>query len=523
MRVADFGRSNKNLPSRIPKSLCATTAAMSSSSSSAPLSGAMLLETLGGGAAPGLTFKNDGGLLFDVGLLALSDPAPVDPSALAADREKELRRVATENTQLLIKQIFELPVEMTDVGPVVRRGGGGGGKRGGPRNADWNPPFLLPPPSPSLLTFPRPLPAPQAVLPDRTTRLPRAKHVPKPKPMTRWEKFAKEKGIAKKGSRDRMVFDEATGEFKPRWGYKRARDDTGEWGIEYKRGEDTYTDKFEERQLKKKQRVIKNEIGRIGNEMRASRDAEAVSGGGPSISAGPNVRADAILGGSAAGRKGGKKDRKGGKAGVGAVRSAAAAAAAAGGAASVPVGIAPLGLGEGRATGLTDQGRHAKPKPGAPGLGGVKESRDVKAAKVKLAQVSTASMGRVSRNGGKEGGEGRVGGATGTLRLYGGRTTRRALTFVPPSLLPPTPQFDRALAGEPARPKDPRKQVRLPNEIPLDREKSRQGDILRRVLHGSGEGEGAAPGGVAMGGARGAGDGSGSGGGKFRGGKKHRK
>lgn len=95
----------------------------------------------------------------------------------------------------------------------------------------------------------------------------------------------------------------------------------------------------------------------------------------------------------------------------------------------------------------------------------------MKAAKVKLAQVSTASMGR----------------------------------------------FDRALAGEPARPKDPRKQVRLPNEIPLDREKTRQSDILRKVLHGSGEGEGAAPGGVASG----AGDGSG--GGKFRGGKKHRK
>jgi hypothetical protein len=125
--------------------------------------------------------------------------------------------------------------------------------------------------------------------------------------------------------------------------------------------------------------------------------------------------------------------------------------------------------------------------------------------------------------GGKRAGRGGWG-ATGTPRLKGGRTTRRALTFPPPpSLLPPTPQFDRALAGEPARPKDPRKQVRLPNEIPLDREKSRQGDILRRVLHGSGEGEGAAPGGVAMGGARGAGDGSGSGGGKFRGGKKHRK
>jgi hypothetical protein len=120
------------------------------------------------------------------------------------------------------------------------------------------------------------------------------------------------------------------------------------------------------------------------------------------------------------------------------------------------------------------------------------------------------------------GGEG--GGCNGGAAAHWGEDDKtRAHLRPPPPSFPPTPQFDRALAGEPARPKDPRKQVRLPNEIPLDREKSRQGDILRRVLHGSGEGEGAAPGGVAMGGARGAGDGSGSGGGKFRGGKKHRK
>lgn len=36
--------------------------------------------------------------------------------------------------------------------------------------------------------------------------------------MTRWERFAKTKGINKK-KRPAMVYEEATGEYKPRFGY----------------------------------------------------------------------------------------------------------------------------------------------------------------------------------------------------------------------------------------------------------------------------------------------------------------
>lgn len=57
------------------------------------------------------------------------------------------------------------------------------------------------------------------MLPEPETRLPRAKPVPKAKPLTRWQQFALAKGITKK-KKDRMVWDEAAGEFKPRWGYK---------------------------------------------------------------------------------------------------------------------------------------------------------------------------------------------------------------------------------------------------------------------------------------------------------------
>lgn len=60
-------------------------------------------------------------LIYDLGLLAASDMHPLDPAALAADREGTLLRAATENVQLLLKHIFELPAETApDVGPVVR-------------------------------------------------------------------------------------------------------------------------------------------------------------------------------------------------------------------------------------------------------------------------------------------------------------------------------------------------------------------------------------------------------------------
>ncbi|OXV11017.1 hypothetical protein Egran_01223 [Elaphomyces granulatus] len=68
-------------------------------------------------------------------------------------------------------------------------------------------------------------------LPPPNTLLPRHKPVPTPKPPTKWELFARKKGIGKynakpgtaladKERRKKLVYDEATGEWVPRWGYK---------------------------------------------------------------------------------------------------------------------------------------------------------------------------------------------------------------------------------------------------------------------------------------------------------------
>jgi regulator of ribosome biosynthesis len=54
-------------------------------------------------------------------------------------------------------------------------------------------------------------------LPKPITILPRSKPIPKPKPLTKWEKFRKEKGLAEK-KRSRMVYSETAGDWVPRWG-----------------------------------------------------------------------------------------------------------------------------------------------------------------------------------------------------------------------------------------------------------------------------------------------------------------
>jgi regulator of ribosome biosynthesis len=88
--------------------------------------------------------------------------------------------------------------------------------------------------------------------------LPRAAKVPEPKAETKWEKFAREKGITKK-KKERMVFDESNQEYRPRFGYKRANSGIDEVPIvEVKEGQDPFADPWAEARADKKARVKKN-------------------------------------------------------------------------------------------------------------------------------------------------------------------------------------------------------------------------------------------------------------------------
>ncbi|RAL63024.1 hypothetical protein DID88_004110 [Monilinia fructigena] len=59
-------------------------------------------------------------------------------------------------------------------------------------------------------------------LPGIATKLPREKPLPPPVAQTTWQKFAAKKGIKPKTAeaKKKLVYDESTGEWVPKWGYK---------------------------------------------------------------------------------------------------------------------------------------------------------------------------------------------------------------------------------------------------------------------------------------------------------------
>jgi len=135
-------------------------------------------------------------LSYDLGNLTAFDVQPISTTVGVGmmstqshrDRETLLQQVTRENVQLFINHIFGLSATKTQDGVIV----------------------TLPPP---------------------TTPIPREKPLPEPKAETKWERFAKLKGI-KKRKRSRKVWDENTSEWRPRYGYNRVNSDADEWVIE---------------------------------------------------------------------------------------------------------------------------------------------------------------------------------------------------------------------------------------------------------------------------------------------------
>ena len=127
----------------------------------------------------------DGPLDLDLGNLAASDPSPIDPDVFGRKPSDVATAAALSRgrdvLQRLVGDLFTLPSEADVNGRYVE-------------------------------------------LPAGTTYFPRTKPLPpQEKPMTKWEKFAKEKGI-KKRKRSKLVYDEQTDEWKRRHGYDRVKD-----------------------------------------------------------------------------------------------------------------------------------------------------------------------------------------------------------------------------------------------------------------------------------------------------------
>ncbi|KAJ9475293.1 Regulator of ribosome biosynthesis [Pseudozyma hubeiensis] len=167
---------------------------------------------------------------FDLGLLT-----SINPNPLASTSSPHLLSHARDGVQSLVNKIFALPITRD------------------PENG------------------------PLATLPAFTSKLPREKSMPKPKPMTKWEKFAKQKGIQSK-KKDKMVFDEATQEWVPRWGYKGANKDAeDQWIHELKNNGDTDFDPAKTAKKERLAKQAKNEKQRLGNLARAAAASTASS------------------------------------------------------------------------------------------------------------------------------------------------------------------------------------------------------------------------------------------------------
>ncbi|KRX21435.1 Ribosome biogenesis regulatory -like protein [Trichinella nelsoni] len=158
---------------------------------------------------------------IDLGNLLVDEQEPVDQHLMKENTEMAVMNKVRESVQLMANKLWELPTQRIEDAIVVE------------------------------------LPAP-------TSRLPREKPIPKKAPPTKWEEFAKMKGIQKR-KRTRMIWDEAAQDWKPRWGYNRANDNTKDWLIEIPRQKDPYVDYFGERKEAKKERIAKNELRRLKN------------------------------------------------------------------------------------------------------------------------------------------------------------------------------------------------------------------------------------------------------------------
>ncbi|KAI1724828.1 ribosome biogenesis regulatory protein (RRS1) domain-containing protein [Ditylenchus destructor] len=181
--------------------------------------------------------------VIDLGNLLIIDKDPINgqnEEKSGVLSSEELLNMARDNTQYLFNKVWELPQKHVDAAICAQ-------------------------------------------LPECTYRLPREKPIPRPREPTKWERFAQSKGIAnKKKSGDRKVYEEASGEWKPRYGYRRANDDTKDWLIEIPDQKDPYKDYFEERKQNKKERINKNEVHRLRNiasymkKMKPDRDTPSI-------------------------------------------------------------------------------------------------------------------------------------------------------------------------------------------------------------------------------------------------------
>ncbi|GAB7353282.1 hypothetical protein MBLNU459_g3786t1 [Dothideomycetes sp. NU459] len=159
---------------------------------------------------------------FDLGNLLCNDENPLPPAHAVS--ESDIQAAARDCAQALLNQLLSTcAISRTDDG--------------------------------TSMTLALPAPA---------TALPREKPVPADKPPTKWQEFAKKKGIKDKKKDTKLVFDEASGEWVPKWGYKgKNKQGENDWLVEVDAKKEKATgevaDKRQESREQRKKNIRLNE------------------------------------------------------------------------------------------------------------------------------------------------------------------------------------------------------------------------------------------------------------------------
>ncbi|KAH9938030.1 ribosome biogenesis regulatory protein-domain-containing protein [Fomitopsis serialis] len=188
-----------------------------------------------------VTVEKEIPLEVDAGFLTVTDLNPIDTESYDEDVEGYLKATARDGVQALVSSLFSLPITSSPDGPLAK-------------------------------------------LPSPTTQLPRAKPLPKPKPPTKWEQFAKAKGIQKK-RREKKEWDEEKQEWVDRWGWKGAnKKEERQWITEVPANADADHDPAKASRDARKAKVAKNERQHQQNLARAQGPRASGTGTAPANS-----------------------------------------------------------------------------------------------------------------------------------------------------------------------------------------------------------------------------------------------
>ncbi|KAK4290386.1 hypothetical protein Pmani_036702 [Petrolisthes manimaculis] len=166
----------------------------------------------------------------DLGNLVVTDNNTLVQDTLRNSDEcgEYLRSLARDSIQTLITKVWDLPTERID-------------------NAVY-------------VTLPKP-----------SISIPREKKVPVEKPLTKWEQYAKDKGITKR-KKEKKVWDEVLKQWVPRYGFRKVQADKEKnWVRVVPENADPYEDQYAKVAEMKKENVAKNEFQRLRNIARNSK------------------------------------------------------------------------------------------------------------------------------------------------------------------------------------------------------------------------------------------------------------